>query len=111
METILINRSQWPLTEISKEDQVANLHKVLAFGNHKGVSSKPELLQELISGNVKHGYRLVLPWSKINRIPHTCIAQINITYQFTLDASGNIINKERLTHDQSFRWKLGSFVN
>ncbi len=86
-------------------------HKVLAFGNHKGASSKPELLQELISGNVKHGYRLVLPWSKINRIPHACIAQINITYQFTLDTRGDIVDKERLTHDQSFRWKLGSLVN
>jgi hypothetical protein len=84
---------------------------VLAFGNHKGASSKPELLRELISGNVKHGYGLVLPWNKIDRIPHVCIAPINIMNQFTFDASGDIINKEHLTHDQSFCWKSGSSVN
>ncbi len=36
---------------------------------------------------------------------------MNIAHQITLDASGNIIDKERLTHDQSFCWTLGSSVN
>jgi hypothetical protein len=111
MESILVNGSQWPLKEISKEDRVADLREALTFGNHKGASSKPELLQELISGNAKHGYGLVLPWNKIDRIPHACIAPMNIMHQFTLDASGNIINKEHLTHNQSFPWKSGSSVN
>ncbi len=90
---------------------MADLQEVLAFGNHKGASSKPELLRELISGNVKHGYGLVLPWKKTDRIPHSCIALMNIMHQFTLNASGDIINKERLTHNQSFHWKSGSLVN
>ncbi len=98
--------------EISKNNRIADLQEALAFGgNHKGASSKPELLQELILGNVKHGYGLVLPRNKINRIPHACITPMNIMHQFTLDASSNIINKERLTHDQSFHWKLASPVN
>jgi hypothetical protein len=87
MEKILVNGSQWPLTEIR---------------NHKWASSKPELLQELVSGNVKHSYDLVLPRNKIDRIPHACITPMNITHQFTLEASGNIINKESLPHNQSF---------
>jgi hypothetical protein len=112
METILVNGSQWPLREISKEDTVADLRKALTFGNHKGASSKLELLQEhIIWGEVKHGYGLVVPQNKINRIPHACITPMNITHQFTLNASGDIINKERLTHFKSFRWKLGSLVN
>ncbi len=111
METILVNRSQWPLAEIRKDNRVADLHEVLAFRNHKGASTKLELLQELISGDAKHGFGLVLPRNKINRIPHACITPMNITHQFTLNASGDIINKERLTHFKSFRWKLGSLVN
>ncbi len=97
--------------EITKEERVVDLQEALAFGNHKGASSKPELLRELILGHAKHGYGLVLPWNKIDRIPHACIAPMNIMHQFTLDASGDIIDKERLTHDQSFLWKSGSLVN
>ncbi len=111
METILVNGSQWPLAKISKDDRVVDLQEAPAFENHKGGSSKSELLQEFISGNVKHGYGLVLPWNMIDRIPHACIAPMNITHQFTLDTSGDIINKECLTHNQSFHWKLGSLVN
>jgi hypothetical protein len=100
METILVNRSQWPLREISKEVRVADLQEALTFGNHKGASSKPELLQEIISGGVKHGYGMVLPRKKIDRIPHACITPMNIMHQFTLNASNDIINKERLAHPE-----------
>ena len=31
--------------------------------------------------------------------------------QFTLDASGDIVDKERLTHNQSFEWQSGLSVN
>jgi hypothetical protein len=34
METILVNRSQWPLREISMEDRVADLREALTFRNH-----------------------------------------------------------------------------
>jgi hypothetical protein len=44
METILVNRSQWPLMEISKDNRVADLQEVLAFRNYKGASSKLKLL-------------------------------------------------------------------
>jgi hypothetical protein len=32
-------------------------------------------------------------------------------HQFTLDASGDIVDKERLTHDQSFKWQSGTSIN
>jgi hypothetical protein len=43
MDQLLINRSQWPLDEISEEDREVDLHEALVFGNHKGAASKPEL--------------------------------------------------------------------
>jgi hypothetical protein len=52
MEQLLINGSQWPLEEIREEDREADLHEALAFGNHKGAASKPELLKELITADV-----------------------------------------------------------
>ncbi len=83
-----------PLEEISKEDRVADLQEALQFGNHKGATSKPELLRELITEDVIHGYGLVIPLDKIKRISGACLAPMNIMHQFTLDASGDIMDKE-----------------
>jgi len=111
MEQLLINGSQWPLVEISEEDREADLHEALVFGNHKGAVSKPKLLKALITADVRHGYRLMIPRDKIARIPSACLAPMNIMHQFTLNASGNIVDKEHLTHDQSFKWQSGTLVN
>ncbi len=111
MEQLLINWLHWLLEEISEEDRKADLHKALAFGNHKGAASKPELLKVLIIEDVRHGYGLVIPQEKVARIPNACLIPMNIMHQFTLDASGDIVEKEHLTHDQSFKWQSGTLVN
>ncbi len=97
--------------EISKSDRIADLTNALQFGNHKGASQKPDLLKKLISDDICYGYGLVIPRGKISRLPNACVAPMNITKQFTLDARGEIVDKERLTHDQSFRWQSGLSVN
>jgi hypothetical protein len=111
MERLLSEGSRWPLKEISKKDRIVDLQEALKFGNHEGPTSKPELLRELITVNVTHGYGLVIPLDKIERIPGACLAPMNIMHQFTLDASGDIVDKEQPTHDQSFKWQSGTLVN
>jgi hypothetical protein len=83
----------------------------LQFGNHKGVTSKPELLKELLTEDVWHGYGLVIPLNKIERFLEVCLAPINIMHQLTLDTSGDFMDKEQLTHNQSFNWQSGTSVN
>jgi hypothetical protein len=111
MEYLLIKGSQWPLKEISKEDRVADLQEALQFGNHKGATSKPEFLRELITADVTYGYGLIIPLNKIERSPGACLAPMNIMHQFTLDAYRDIMDKEQLTHDQSFKWQSRTSVN
>jgi hypothetical protein len=48
MDDFLTHGSKCPLVKISKEEQLNNLNSVLTFGNHKGTSTKPELLLKLI---------------------------------------------------------------
>jgi hypothetical protein len=103
MECLLSKGSWWPLKEISEKDRVADRQEALRFGNHEGATSKPELLRELITADVTHGYGLVIPLDKIERISGACLGPMNIMHQFTLDASGDIVDKEQLTHDQSFK--------
>ncbi len=100
MECLPSEGSRWPLKEISKKDRVADLQEALKFGNHKGATSKQELLRELITADVTHGYGLVILLDKIERIPGVCLTPMNIMHQFTLDTSGD---KEQLTHDQNFK--------
>jgi hypothetical protein len=105
MECLLIEGSKWPLSEISKSGRIADLTNALQFGNHKGASQKLDLLKKLISDDICYGYRLVIPRGKISCLPNACVAPMNITKQFTLNVGGEIVDKERLTHNQSFKWK------
>jgi hypothetical protein len=111
MECLLIEASKWPLMEISKSNRMADLTNALQFGNHKGASQKPDLLKKLILDDIRYGYGLGIPRGKISHLPNACVAPMNITKQFTLDVGVEIVDKERLTHDQSFRWQSGSSVN
>jgi hypothetical protein len=54
MKQILIKGSKCLLDELSEESWQKDLINALAFGNHKGASSKPELLWHLISKDVKY---------------------------------------------------------
>ncbi len=94
MECLLIEGSRLTLEEISKSNRVAGLQEALQFGNHQGATSKLELLRELITEDVRHGYELVIPLNKIECFPGACLAPINTMHQLTLDASGDIMDKE-----------------
>jgi hypothetical protein len=111
MEQLLIKGLEWPLSDLSKSNRIADLIEALAFGNHKGVSQKPILIKNLISDDIRYGYGLVIPQGKISPLPNACLAPMNIMKQFTLNAGGKIVDKEHLTHDQSFKWQSGLSVN
>ena len=71
----------------------------------------PILLRKLIEKDVVHGYGLVFPLSKIDRIPDVLVAPMNITTKNTIDENGRIVENDRLTHDQSYKWGSGTSVN
>ena len=95
MKKMLTHGSQWPTKPITEEDRAANLIEALKFGNHKGATTKPELLLKLVSGNVKYGYALLLPLGKIKRLPGICMAPLNIQPQWTINGQGEIVEKDR----------------
>jgi hypothetical protein len=78
MEDILKNGSKWPLEEISEEDRASNLQEALIFGNHKGASSKMDLLTKLISKDIKYGYSLPIPLESVTQIKGLIMAQNTI---------------------------------
>lgn len=111
LKSILECGSDWKLEELSEEERVSDLVEALEFGNHKGATMKPDLLKELVLKDVQYGYAFVLPLNKILSVPGVCMAPMNISPQHSIDEYGNIVPKDRLTHDRSYKWGSGTSVN
>ena len=111
MSKIMENSLEWPLKPLDEELRRNNIDTSLAFGNHKGASLQPNLLQKLVSKDVHFGYCLPLPLDKAQKIPGALLAPMNIQKQNTIDEYGRIIEKDRLTHDQSYKWLSRTSVN
>jgi hypothetical protein len=111
MEAFLLEGSKWPLVEISKNEQQQDLVNALTFRNHKGALQKPVILKKLITKNFKYGYSLPIPLSSVQSIPGLLMAPMNIMAQNMIDKFRWIIPKDRLTHDQSWKWSSGTSVN
>ena len=107
-ESILLNGSDWPMEDLDSKSRSEDMKEALEFGNYKGATEKPELLRKLIEKDISHGYGLVLPLAKIHRIPNILLAPMNVMNQNTIDECGKIIGKDRLTHDQSYKWGSGN---
>ena len=87
------------------------MKEALEKGNHGGANKNPALLRELVEKDVTHGYSLPIPLQKVEKIPGSILAPMNIQTQNTIDEVGKIIEKDRLTHDQSYEWERGRSVN
>ena len=111
MVSLLKNGSTWPLDPIDEGLRQSDLQEALEFGNHKGEKQNPELLLELVSKDVKHGYAVTFPLSKAVSIQGISLAPMNIMHQNSIDELGRIVEKDRLTHDQSFMFGSEMSVN
>ena len=92
-------------SKAGEEERVKDLNEVLTFGNHKGALAKPELLLKLIGKDVKYGYSIPIPLKSVKLIPGLKMAPMNIMAQNTIDEFGQVIPKDQLTHNQSWKWK------
>ena len=54
------------------------MQDALAFENNKGACENPELLKKLVRNDVVQGYGLVVPLAKIQCVPGSLLAPMNI---------------------------------
>jgi hypothetical protein len=111
MKQVLTNGSKWPLQPLNKENQVKDVEEAVVFGNHKGAVQQQDLCRKLVTDDVVQGFTLLLPLDKIAQIPGVLLAPLNIQAQNTINEHGEIIPKSHLTHNQSWKWQLGTSVN
>eukprot|EP00978_Attheya_sp_CCMP212_P038259 scaffold187950_cov44-Attheya_sp.AAC.4 len=58
--------------------------------------------------DVFRGYSLLIPLEKVIEIAGAIMAPQNVASQNTIDETGQIIEKDRLTHDQSWTFSSGT---
>ncbi len=103
--------SNWPLNELDNNMQKKDVNEALTFGNHKGVTFQPLLLQQLIVKDIIYGFGLAILLSMVHSVQGALLAPINIMKKNTNNEQEWIIPKDRLTHDQSYAWRLGTSIN
>ena len=76
--------------------------EALSFGNHKGAQTRSDELADLVKKDVQFGYALPLPVRIAKVLPGALFAPMNIMDQNSINDCGRIIEKLRLTYDQSY---------
>ena len=111
MKRILENDLCWLMDELPMVDRLKDLEEALLFGNHKGVKQNTKILKDLVNKDVTHGYGLVLSLDELRRMPGALLAPMNVMKQNSIDEYGKIVEKDRLTHDQKYKWGSKTPVN
>jgi hypothetical protein len=111
LKSILDNGALFPLEKISDEDRSKDLKFHLERGNHKSLSKYLTFIEPIITEDVEKGFALPLPLEIIDRLKQITLAPLGCHRQTTINESGTIIPKYRLTHDQSFPGPSGLSVN
>eukprot|EP00978_Attheya_sp_CCMP212_P023022 scaffold69703_cov50-Attheya_sp.AAC.3 len=108
MKDILTNGATFPLEPLGEELRKEDLAEALLIGNHKGAMKQPQVLENLMAEDIFRGYSLPIPLGKVIEIDGAIMAPQNVARQNTIDETGQIIEKDRLTHYQSWKFSSGA---
>ena len=109
--SILDSGSDWALDPVSDESRLDSVIKSIGRGNHKSARDRPEALKDQVLDDVTRGFALPLPAKVAPLIPGAEVAPMGLVAQNTISEAGEIMPKDRLTHDQSFEIGAARSVN
>jgi hypothetical protein len=92
-----------PITDADRHTQLA---AALAHGNHPSATRQAATIHAMLEAEVTKGWQLPLPIDRLFDIPGVVVAPLGLVDQHSIDGDGRAIDKNRLTHDQSFDFKL-----
>ena len=93
--------STFPLDPIPEADRIEDLKAALVYKNHKSADEN-ETFIDTMTNEIRHGWALPLPPDFATSIPEAAAAPHGIISQHTINERGEILDKNRMTHDQSF---------
>jgi hypothetical protein len=92
----------FPSASLPEDHRLEDLTAMIARGNHQSAKQRAPTLAKMMRSEVAHGWQLPLPASAALSIPHAVIAPMGLVEQATINERGEIVDKLRVTHDQSF---------
>jgi hypothetical protein len=92
----------FPSSPIPEDQRLVDLATMIARGNHQSAKQRAPTLEKMMRSEVQHGWQLPLPPSAAQHIPDAIIAPMGLVEQATINELGEIVDKLRVTHDQSF---------
>ena len=102
---------EFPLEDLNPQLKQQDLIEGIEFGNHKGVQNNEQLFLSMMKEEVEHGFQLVIPIEKVPELEGGLVAPMNIIKQNATSELGEIVEKDRLTHNQSKVFGSGTSVN
>lgn len=104
--------ADFPLDRITEEARIGDMMGRLARGNHQSASQKAAFLEAALTKEVKKGWLLPLPASRAKDIPSLEMAPLGVATHVGINAEGEFVTKDRVTHDLSFPGDyLGTSIN
>jgi hypothetical protein len=92
----------FPSVPIAEDARLEDLHAMIARGNHQSAKQRAPTLEKMMRSEVRHGWQLPLPPAAALLIPGAIVAPMGLIEQATINELGEIIDKLRVTHDQSY---------
>jgi hypothetical protein len=111
MRRSILHGADFPLRPIPEEARRTDLNDALEYGNHKSALKGTAELLEMLEKEVQKGWQLPLPIDRLHEILDLILGPLGLAGQMTIDEDGNIVPKNRLTHDQSMAFSSGLPVN
>ena len=97
----------YPLEPYSENEMKLDLAAQLERGNHQSAKACLGVLDKLNAEDVEHGYSFCLPVEALHDIEKSAVAPHGVVHQGTINELGQLITKDRPTHDQSFAARPG----
>jgi hypothetical protein len=92
----------YPLEPYSNHDMKLDLAAQLERDNHQSAKASLGVLDKLNAKDVEYGYSFCLPVEALQAINELAVAPHGVVHQGTINEVGQLITKDRPTHDQSF---------
>jgi hypothetical protein len=108
IESILTHGSHFQAQTLSKPDHLRQIELTLEFRNHK---AQPHTATQAPGGRCDPRLNLPVTLDIARKIPGLVLSPMNIACQNTIDSTGCVIERHRLTHDHSYDLFPKSSIN
>ena len=102
IEIILNNGTTFPLRPINENDRRADIVSAMKYGNHKSVLRNQVSFTQQTVDEIEQGWALPLPPKFAFTLQDAEVAPHGLVLQNTITEHGEIVEKDRITHDQSY---------